>query len=58
MLAATFWAVHEPSNSRVLLEFGLIDKKVKLTTIFFVKGKVVDLNAYRDCREVAHQMLR
>jgi hypothetical protein len=53
---ATFWAEHEPSNSRALVEYQLQNKKLKLT-IFFVRGNVIDVNVIRRMKQKAKEML-
>lgn len=55
--AAHFWLEHEPSNSRALAEFILQDKQVKLTTIFFVRGNVIDINVIRLAKQKARELL-
>ncbi len=57
MLSATFWVVHAPSKSRALVEFGLVDKRVKLLGICFTHGNVIELATIRDCREHARKHL-
>jgi hypothetical protein len=57
MRSATFWVFHTPSKSRALVEFGLIDKKIKLLGICFTHGNVVELTTIRDCREHAKKHL-
>jgi hypothetical protein len=48
MQAASFWVNHQPSNSRALVEFGLVDRRVVLTGVFFVRGNVMDINVIRE----------
>ena len=36
-----------------MIEFGLIDKKVKLMGIFFTHGNVVDIELVRKCQQKA-----
>lgn len=57
MLAASFWIDHPPSDSRALVEFGLKDRKVFLSGIFFVRGNVIDINAIRAMHKHARLML-
>ncbi len=56
MRSATFWVIHPPSKSRAMVEFGLIDKKVKLMGIFFTHGNVVELPLIRECQQKAKAM--
>lgn len=53
MRSATFWVIHPPSKSRAMVEYGLIDKKVKLMGIFFTHGNVVDIATIRKTRDQA-----
>jgi hypothetical protein len=57
MRTATFWSNHIESDSRVWFEFGLIDKKVKLTATLFVRGNVVNLSSYKKCKQEAKEVL-
>lgn len=57
MASAVFFINHVPTDSRVLVEFTLINGKVKMTGTNFVKGKVVDLGTVRACREEAKRLL-
>lgn len=56
MRSATFWVWHAASKSRAMVEFGLIDKKVKLMGIFFTHGNVVDLVVVRNCQRRAREI--
>jgi hypothetical protein len=57
MPAATFWVLHVPSESRAIVEFTLQDRKVKLNSLFFVKGNVVDINLVRQLKQRAKEIL-
>ena len=56
MRSQTFWVFHAPSKSRAMVEFGLLDKKVKLMGIFFTHGNVIDLDLVRKCQREAKQL--
>ena len=53
MQSLTFFIDHKPSSSRAIVEFGLIDKKVKMTACYFVKGNIVSLKAVKACYKQA-----
>jgi hypothetical protein len=63
--SVTFWAYHEPSNSRALVEFGLFStwhktyykKSVKLMGMAFTSGNVMDISTFRRMQERANRML-
>ena len=57
MQSQTFWVFHPPSKSRAMVEFGLVDKKVKLLGLFFTHGNVVDINLIREVARKARLML-
>jgi hypothetical protein len=63
--SVTFWAYHEPSNSRALVEFGLFStwhktfykKSVKLMGMAFTAGNVMDIETFRKMRAHAIRIL-
>lgn len=56
MRSATFWIFHKDSKSRAMIEFGLVDKKVKLMGIFFTHGNVADIATVRKCQARAREI--
>lgn len=57
MASAIFFIEHEPTNSRVLVEFALIGGKLEIMATEFLRGKVIDLRIVRACREEAKKLL-
>jgi hypothetical protein len=57
MRSAIFWINHKPSKSRVMVEFVLENRKIKLLGAHFVRGNVVDLSVVRSAMQHARNVL-
>lgn len=57
MQTASFWIDHIASNSRAVVEFGLVKGKVKLVAFGFLRGNVIDLTEVYHCRKQAVKFL-
>jgi hypothetical protein len=66
MESATFFVDHVPSDSRLVVEFGRISRKVRegqlkhevvLLGVGFIRGNVVDINVIRACYKRAMLIL-
>jgi hypothetical protein len=57
METRTFFIDHKPSHSRVMVEFTLMNKRVVLYAVSFIKGNVLDINTVRACNKRAKEIL-
>ena len=56
MKSATFWVIHPATKSRAMVEFAMINKKIKLIGFYFTQGNVVELKSIRACQQKAKLM--
>jgi hypothetical protein len=56
MQSIMFRLTHKLSKSRALVEFEFKNGEVKLVDCGFIKGNVVNLNAYRMAKATAKEM--
>lgn len=57
MKVATFWLNHDESDSRAIAEFGLIQGKVSLVGLGYIRGNVINLNDYAWCKKRVEVLL-
>lgn len=57
METRSFFIDHKPSDSRVMVEYAVRDRKVFLVGVTFIKGNVIDINVVRACNKRAKQIL-
>lgn len=43
MAPSEFRLIHKPSQSVVLITFSVVDNKISIATVRFIKGNVIDL---------------